>query len=67
MGNWLKRYDVKLHKAHCSGHAAAADIEKMVKRINPDMLIPIHTQNSEEFRRIQNKVEIPQNGGTITF
>ena len=65
--NWLERYDIKLHKAHCSGHAAAADIEKMVKRINPDMLIPIHTQNPEEFKKLQNNVEIPLNNGTITF
>ena len=67
MENWLDHYDIKLHKAHCSGHAAASDIEKMVKRINPDMLIPIHTQNPEEFKKLHNKVEITLNNGTITF
>ena len=67
MGNWLDHYNIKLHKAHCSGHAAASDIEKMVKRIKPDMLIPIHTQNPEEFRRIHHNVVIPQNNGTIMF
>ena len=50
MKNWLNHFGVELHKAHCSGHAAAEDIERMVKKVKPDLLIPIHTLAPERFK-----------------
>jgi mRNA degradation ribonuclease J1/J2 len=41
---------ITLQKAHCSGHASGADIERMVKRVKPDLLIPIHTLAAERFK-----------------
>jgi len=60
MANWLTHYDIKLHKAHCSGHAAAPDLKKMIKKIKPDTLIPIHTLNPQGFRDIHDNVVIPE-------
>ena len=65
MENWLKHYNIKLHKAHCSGHAAPGDIAKMIKTINPEILIPIHTQNPEEFLKLHDNVIIPGKEKTI--
>jgi len=31
MEKWTDYFGVRLHKAHCSGHASAGDIERMVK------------------------------------
>ncbi|MCD4845024.1 MAG: hypothetical protein K8R25_11120, partial [Methanosarcinales archaeon] len=38
--------------AHASGHASADEIKKMVEMINPQYLIPIHTQHPELFYSI---------------
>ncbi len=67
MGNWLKHFDVKLHKAHCSGHAAAEDIEGMVKRVKPDTVVPIHTLNPEKFKDFCGDVRVVGQGEKIGF
>ncbi len=64
MQNWLDHFGVKLHKAHCSGHANRQDLERMVKRVKPDYVIPIHTENPEVFRDFA-EVKIPENGKAI--
>ncbi len=47
-----------------SGHAAAkATSEYAIKTINPDILIPIHTQNPEEFKKIHGDVSDCEAGG----
>jgi ribonuclease J len=63
--NWLDHFGMTLHKAHCSGHASKSDIEYAIKKIKPEVLIPIHTQNPEEFAKIHDKVMVPQKRGTI--
>jgi ribonuclease J len=65
LDNWLKHFGITLHKAHCSGHAGKGDLEYAIKTINPDILIPIHTQNPEEFKKIHDKVMIVKRGETI--
>ncbi len=63
--NWLEHFRIKLHKAHCSGHASKSDIEYAIKKIKPEVLIPIHTENPKEFRKIHDNVMVPEKGGTI--
>jgi len=65
LDNWLKHFGITLHKAHCSGHAGKSDLEYAIKKINPDVLIPIHTQNPEEFKKIHDNVKIPEKSGKI--
>jgi len=55
--NWMRHFKVKFHKdVHCSGHASKQDLEEVVRRINPKVLIPIHTQNAEDFKKIHPNV-----------
>jgi len=63
--NWMKHFKVNFHKAHCSGHASAHDLEEMVKAIAPKVLIPIHTQRAEEFRKMHANVKVPEKEGRI--
>jgi ribonuclease J len=63
--NWLEHFGIKLHKAHCSGHASKSDIEYAVKKIKPEILIPIHTENPEEFKKIHDNVKVPKKGEII--
>ena len=65
LDNWLNHFGITLHKAHCSGHAAKSDIEYAVRKIAPEILIPVHTQNAEEFRKIHDRVIIPKKGDRI--
>ncbi|MFA5106205.1 MAG: MBL fold metallo-hydrolase [Candidatus Micrarchaeia archaeon] len=65
LDNWMTHFGVKFHKAHCSGHASREDIEKMVGEIKPEILIPIHTERPEEFRKFHKNVKIPKAGEAI--
>ena len=56
---------VPIHKLHASGHMPKADIMNMIKTINPDILIPIHTQNPKTFCQFHKKVVLPEIGKTI--
>ncbi|MBS3101842.1 MBL fold metallo-hydrolase [Candidatus Woesearchaeota archaeon] len=60
--NWMSHFKIKFHKAHCSGHASKQDIIEIVRKINPKLLIPIHTQNAEEFKKFHSNVKIPEKG-----
>lgn len=48
--NWLKHFKIKEYHAHASGHACAYEIKRMIRDINPEILIPIHTEHPELFR-----------------
>ena len=65
LDNWLNHFGITLHKAHCSGHAGKSDLEYAIKMIRPDFLIPIHTRNPEEFKKIHDNVMIAKRGETI--
>ena len=45
--NWLKHFNIEEHSAHASGHASGDEIREMIREINPDDLIPIHTEHPE--------------------
>lgn len=47
--NWLDHFNIKKYSAHASGHASGDEIKDMIKKINPKILIPIHTEHPELF------------------
>jgi ribonuclease J len=47
--NWLTHFNIKEFYTHASGHASGEEIKKMIKQINPEILIPIHTENPKLF------------------
>ncbi len=65
LDNWMTHFGVKFHKAHCSGHASREDLEKMVGEIKPEILIPIHTESAEEFKKFHKNVKVPKQGEKI--
>ncbi len=68
--NWLYRFEIKgigLSEEerffHSSGHASREDIIWMIEEINPKYLMPIHTENPEDFLNLRNiNVVIPRRG-----
>ncbi len=65
--NWLQHFGITFHKAHCSGHAGRSDLESAVSQIKPKILIPIHTDHPEEFKKIHDDVRIVRKGETVTI
>ena len=60
-------------RAHVSGHASRPELKELIKRINPETIIPIHTEHPDEFHKIVEeigtdiKVIKPEYGKTLPF
>ncbi len=63
--NWLNYFNLKVYGVelqnekpifsgdyHSSGHASFEDIIWMINEINPEYILPVHTENIEEFIKI---------------
>jgi ribonuclease J len=50
--NWLEHFKIKKEFAHTSGHASARQINEMILSINPDILIPVHTERPDLFPKL---------------
>ena len=49
---------VKLHILHTSGHADALTIDKLIEATNAKIIIPVHTENAEWFKRYSQSKKI---------
>jgi len=47
--HWLSHFKIQEFFAHASGHASGNEIRSMVKEINAQHVIPIHTEHPEMF------------------
>lgn len=47
--NWLEYFKITEYLAHASGHASGDEIREMIREINPENVIPIHTEHPEMF------------------
>ena len=47
--NWLQHFNITEYSAHASGHASGREIRAMIRTINPEILIPVHTEHPEAF------------------
>jgi len=47
--NWLNHFQIQEFFAHASGHASGKEIRNMIKEINPEVVIPIHTEHEDMF------------------
>lgn len=67
MHNWLKHFGLKFHQIHASGHCPSKDLQKVVNRIRPKRLIPIHTEYPELFKKLFShiNVKIVKEGKTV--
>jgi ribonuclease J len=58
--------NVPVLHVHCSGHACIDDLKKLVRAIEPEFIIPIHTFFSEKYAEIfGNNVKIVKDGETV--
>ncbi len=59
---WIELCRLKLEYAHTSGHMYEKDIERLVSKVEPKILLPIHTEHPELFTRWMDDVRIPHLG-----
>ena len=51
---FMEEKGVKVISLHTSGHADEKDFDKLIKKVEPEIIIPVHTENSEWFKRYEN-------------
>lgn len=60
-----ERYQPKIVDIHSSGHAFGRDIANTVNFVMPKTIIPIHTENQEEFKKHFDNVRFCENGEIV--
>jgi len=79
--NWLDKFavayefetDAKEHKhfirRHVSGHVSQPELLELITKLNPDVIMPIHTTNTELFTELlrPRKPTVPKYGVPITL
>lgn len=54
---FLDRHEIELKEMHTSGHAVLPDLKRFAQSIDPEVIIPIHTEYPERYREhFGNKV-----------
>ncbi|BAI61658.1 conserved hypothetical protein [Methanocella paludicola SANAE] len=76
--NWLELFSIEPHGFtfdngkpkfikgfHASGHATGEELERVIDAVDPDVLIPVHTQNNGWFKEKWEQTRLVKNGETI--
>jgi len=56
MHNWLNHYHLHFVQSHCSGHMTGTDLKRVITKMDPEKLIPIHTEKPELFKTFHDRV-----------
>lgn len=64
--NWINYYNMEWVRTHCSGHAPGQDLKQVVRDINAETIVPIHTEHPDAFSDLGN-VEKPEQGSAVTI
>ena len=51
---FMEEKGVKIISLHTSGHADEKDFDKLIKKVEPKIIILVHTENSEWFKRYEH-------------
>jgi len=69
--NWVNLLRLDSRWIHASGHANREDLITIIKQVRPKRVIPIHTENPREFKKLLEKdnirVEIIEEGGELNL
>lgn len=77
--NWIKFFGFELYGSlgrdrersglHASGHIHGPGLQELVETIAPEILIPVHTEDQEFFRRFEGRARVvfPQRGKRLVL
>lgn len=64
---WIARFNLKLERAHASGHASPEDLWFAIDQIQARRILPIHTENVRAFEtKYPGKVQRVEYGKAVT-
>jgi ribonuclease J len=63
--NWLAHFGMDFEQIHCSGHSDMEGVQHMIDGCAPKTVIPVHTQNPEEFKKMHGNVILMERGNTV--
>lgn len=64
---WIDHFGLRLFQSHCSGHAYAEDLMRIVREINSRHLFPVHTERPEMFRRVTEDITLVEESKNYTL
>ena len=67
LSNWLNLFNIPYFRIHSPGHAPQQTLLWMAREINPQILLPIHTQIPERFEIVSDNVKILERGVMYEF
>ena len=53
---WVNHFQLEFKQYHASGHAPRSDLKRIIEEIQPQLVIPIHTEHPEMFQEL---IDIP--------
>jgi ribonuclease J len=62
--SWLSKFELDFKKDyyHASGHAPESDLRMVINKVNPKLIIPVHTENPKWFLKNYKNSLIPEEG-----
>jgi len=69
MHRWLNHFGLEFHQIHASGHCSQPHLKKIIDKIKPKQIIPVHTGHPEIFKQLFKNIEvvIPQKEKALTI
>lgn len=64
---FMEQKGVKLHTLHTSGHADSQSIDELISRISPKIIMPVHTENADYFKKFSGDRQIILDTDKIEF
>jgi len=62
---FIKKKKMKFCQLHTSGHAGIATLKKVVKKLKPGTIIPIHTFHPDEYSGLFNRKIVQLSDGEV--
>lgn len=59
---WLKEQNIRLHQCHTSGHASIKDLRRVRKAFCDGVVVPIHTEQPDQYEQIFGNVQVHKDG-----
>ncbi len=65
---FMDRHGIAFKEFHTSGHAILSDLKRFATAMDPEVIVPIHTEHPDEYRRhFGNTVRCLHDGELLTF
>ena len=63
--DWMVSKGVKVHILHTSGHADTNTVDRIIKRVCPQIIIPIHTENAKWFYKYRPLTSVQEDSEVV--